>query len=280
MFSVYLISVQHSNIAYNVQTIDGVIKVNMSKDTYVEENVPLFEAIYGKGLISLGGFQAINSMFEGLDLRNKTLLDVGSGIGGMVYHLADKYRCDAIGLEIQRWMADYATKHTPQSIRNHVNFITYTPGGIIPVNDQSVDICCSKGVLTNVEDKLTLFRELYRVLNQQGQIVLIDWLVPESIGPQNNRLRLGDMSFKETPSGYSAILEKAGFNHIQFIDKSQEYLGYVAELDDLYHSVEHQQTFENIISNSLRHDLIQANNDLRNSIESGEQLSMRILANK
>lgn len=255
-------------------------RFNMSKDTYVEENVPLFEAIYGKGLISLGGFQAINSMFEGLELRNKTLLDVGSGIGGMVYHLAEKYRCNAIGLEIQTWMADYAMRHAPQSIKNLVNFITYTPGGIIPVNDRSVDICCSKGVLTNVEDKLTLFRELYRILNQQGQIVLTDWLVPESIGPKNELLRLGDLSFKETPSSYSSILESAGFHHIQFIDKSQAYLEYVAELDALYHSVAHQKTFENIISDSLRHDLIQANKDLKKSIESGEQLSMRILANK
>ncbi len=62
----------------------------MSDDIYIEVNVPIFEAIYGKGLISLGGFEAIDNMFLNIDLKNKTILDVGSGLGGMAYHLAEQ----------------------------------------------------------------------------------------------------------------------------------------------------------------------------------------------
>jgi phosphoethanolamine N-methyltransferase len=252
----------------------------MSNDTYVEENVPLFEAIYGTGLLSLGGFDAINKMFANSYLKDKQILDVGSGIGGMAYYLAEQYHCKVIGLEIHQWMANYATTHAPKNIKDNLEFISYPPDGSILVSDQSIDICCSKGVLTNVEKKLELFKELHRILKNQGQIVFIDWLVPELTGPKYERLRLGDMSFKETQSSYTQILEKAGFKNIQFIDKSKEYLEYVKQLDAMYHSSEHKKTYNNIISESLRDELILANIDLKSSIESGQQLSMLILADK
>ncbi|MBS0290259.1 MAG: methyltransferase domain-containing protein, partial [Proteobacteria bacterium] len=118
----------------------------MSNDIYVEENVPLFEAIYGKGLISLGGFKAINKMFSRSDLKNKQILDIGSGIGGMAYYLAEKYHCKVIGLEIHQWMAKYATTHAPKGIKDNLEFISYPPEGSIPVSDEMIDICCSKGV--------------------------------------------------------------------------------------------------------------------------------------
>lgn len=252
----------------------------MSNDIYVEENVPLFEAIYGSGLISLGGFEAINKMFSSSNLQDKQILDVGSGIGGMAYYLAEQYHCKVIGLEIHQWMAKYATAHAPKNIKDKLEFISYPPDGPIPVSDERIDICCSKGVLTNVEKKLELFQELYRTLKNKGQIVFIDWLVPESTGPKYDRLRLGDMSFKETQSSYTQIFQKAGFKNIEFIDKSKEYLEYVKQLDEMYHSSEHKQTYATIISDSLRDELILANIDLKKSIESGQQLSMLILADK
>jgi len=252
----------------------------MSDNTYIEQNVPLFEAIYGKGLISLGGVHAIDSMFLNIDLAHKTVLDIGSGIGGMAYHLAEQYHCTVIGLEIQEWMADYAIAHAPFNIKNALQFITYSPKGSIPLNNKSVDICCSKGVLTNVKEKLSLFQECHRVLKNKGNLVLIDWLVPESLGQKQERLRLGDMSFKEPPSGYLQILHTAGFHNVQFLDKSKEYLEYVKKLDKLYHSQAHKNAFSHIISDSLREDLIQANNDLAQAIESDQQLSMLILANQ
>jgi len=53
----------------------------MSNDVYTPENVPLFEAMYGPGLISLGGYEAIDQMVKDVGIKAKHLLDVGSGIG-------------------------------------------------------------------------------------------------------------------------------------------------------------------------------------------------------
>lgn len=53
---------------------------------YHPDNITLFEAIYGKNLISLGGLAAIDNMFSDLDIRELKALDLGFGLGGVAFH--------------------------------------------------------------------------------------------------------------------------------------------------------------------------------------------------
>ena len=77
----------------------------MSNDEiYKKENVALFEAIYGSGLISLGSLAAVDQMFQGMDLHKKHLLDIGFGLGGMAHYLAQKEEAFVTGLEVHPWM--------------------------------------------------------------------------------------------------------------------------------------------------------------------------------
>jgi len=46
-------------------------------DPYQPSSVPMFETIYGKNLISLGGHSAIENMFLGLELTGLKALDLG-----------------------------------------------------------------------------------------------------------------------------------------------------------------------------------------------------------
>ncbi len=43
---------------------------------------------YGQGMMSEGGEEAIEKMFIYDDLTNKTLLDIGFGLGGVAFYLA------------------------------------------------------------------------------------------------------------------------------------------------------------------------------------------------
>lgn len=59
--------------------------LNDSFSTMEEEYTPEYchelEAAYGKGLMSEGGFEGIEHMFEGISLEGKKALDIGSGLG-------------------------------------------------------------------------------------------------------------------------------------------------------------------------------------------------------
>ncbi len=243
---------------------------------YQLENVPLFEAIYGPGLISLGGYQAVKRMFHGIQLQDKSLLDIGSGIGGMAYFLAQHYHSKVTGLEIHPWMAEYARKNAPPKIQNRVHFISYSGSESIPLATETMDIVYSKGVLTNIEDKKPLLKDLKRILKPSGSLVFIDWLSTQK--PTNEILPLGDMSRKETAESYKDLLVEANFLTIDFIDVTAEYLDYVNELGVLLASTQHKITYGQIIPDALRDQLIKANDHLRAQIEEGRQKSFRILA--
>lgn len=248
----------------------------MSKEIYCPENVPLYEAMYGPGLISLGGYAAIDKMFEGVELENKTILDVGSGIGGMAYHLARRHHAFVTGLEIHKWMIDYCTSHTPEDLESYVSFMGYNTDGTIPAETESFDIVCSKGVLTNIIDKKPLFQEIHRVLKPQGLICFLDWLAPEEMGPQYITHPWGEFSAKETQSTCAKLLKDNGFKDIQIQDESKSFLNYVKDLHLNLQSSE----FQNQVDPDLLKILIESNKKLENDIQDGKQLSVRILARK
>ncbi|MFK7824154.1 MAG: methyltransferase domain-containing protein [Oligoflexales bacterium] len=252
----------------------------MSEEIYLKSNVPVFEAIYGEGFISLGGEVATLKMFKHEEVANNTLLDIGFGIGGMAHLLASKFNSRVLGVEVHSWMPDYARETAPKLQKSQFDFATYTTSGEIPFLDGSVDLAYSKGVLTNVKDKRSLFKEVNRLLKSNGKICLIDWLVPASKGPMSETLPMGDASHKETESTYKYLLQQAGFSEIYFEDVSEEYLGYVRNLDEKLRSRDHQEQYTNIINDNLRIQLIESNQILMASIENGQQLSVKIKANK
>lgn len=252
----------------------------MSDEIYVKTNIPVFEAVYEKGFISLGGSEAALKIFENLDLKNKHLLDIGFGIGGMAHVLASKYHSRVTGIELQEWMCDYAYESASQSIQNLLSFYTYKEDGSFPIESESIDLAYSKGVLTNIEDKASLFLEVHRVLKKGAQICFVDWLVPDSQGAQSEILHMGDASHKECPSTYKKLLTECGFKNLSFEDVSEEYLAYVRDLDEKLRSSKHKQLFKEVLDSDLRKELITSNQKLMSSIESGVLKSMRIRGRK
>tara|TARA_R110002110_G_scaffold195770_1_gene405457 strand:+ start:72295 stop:73056 length:762 start_codon:yes stop_codon:yes gene_type:complete len=252
----------------------------MPDEIYQPKNIPIFEAIYGRGLISLGGYPAVDNMLKNLDITDKKLLDVGSGIGGMAHYIAQRYNAGVTGLEIRPWMAEHALQQASDDIKDRVNFVIYNPDGTTPLPSEQYDVIYSKGVLTNISNKPILLAELYRLLKPRGYLCLIDWLVPESQGPKYEILPMGDASYKETTNSYQKILTQAGFTNISFQDNSDEYLEYVKLLDTKLQSKEHKTQFKSIINNELRQELINSNHKLQLSIESHQQMSYLIRACK
>lgn len=251
----------------------------MSDDHFYRlENVPSFEAVYGKGLISLGGFQAVDEMLAGLEVRRKELLDIGSGIGGIAHYLAAEYGARLRGLEVHEWMVTFARQATPEAIRNNVEFLTYDRNGDIPLPDACIDLAYSKGVLTNVEDKQSLFGEIARVLRPGGRICLIDWLAPPHIGKTSERLLLGDLSHKETALSYEELLTACGFSAFEIQDLSPSYLAYVQELWARLEDNEHIERYGGVLSDRLRQDIIASHARTALAIENRMLLSCRILA--
>ena len=49
---------------------------------YTEEFITKLEVAFGKGFLSPGGDEEVRKIVEGLDLKEREVLDIGVGIGG------------------------------------------------------------------------------------------------------------------------------------------------------------------------------------------------------
>lgn len=243
----------------------------MKDPIYQPSNVALFEAIYGKNLISLGGTAAINNMFRDIDLKGR-LLDLGFGLGGVAFYLARKYHCEIKGVEVHPWMIAHAHHNAPIDIKEQLEFATYNEKGEIPFKNDHFDLVYSKGVMNHIHDKESLFLEINRVLKPAGKVLIADWIHHKAEKDPFAPL------VKETKQSYQIILENAGFKQISFRDDSEIFSTYIRELLDKLHArrtyLEHQfgqTTFEEVWDQHQR--LIQQINDK-------EKFAIRILCQK
>jgi ubiquinone/menaquinone biosynthesis C-methylase UbiE len=191
-------------------------------DPYCLENVPLFEALFGKNLISFGGTAAIENMFSGLDRKLSGLkaLDVGFGLGGVAYYLAETYQMQVAGVEIYPWMVQYAKTNAPPNIAQLLKFDTYNAERKIPFEQASFDIVYSKGVLNHISDKDTLFRQVNTMLKPAGLFVITDWLYPK-------QQETDAWQVCETQQSYQQVLADTDFKKIEFRNDSKIFHSYV-----------------------------------------------------
>lgn len=241
-------------------------------DPYCLENVPLDEALYGKHLISLGGTAAIDSMFSDLTLTKLKALDLGFGLGGVAYYLAEKYQMNIAGVEIYDWMETYAKNNAPQSVAHLLEFKVYDADGKIPYPVESFDMVYSKGVLNHVREKTALFKQINAVLKQDGIFVIADWIYSEKKEDDGGPL------VYETQQSYTDALQNAGFKTIHFRNDSNAFNTYVQLFLNNLHS---QHDFiEKKFGSELFEIILKQHQNLLDEINQKHKLAMRIVAKK
>ncbi len=186
------------------------------EDIYTPKYCEQLEAAYGQGMMSEGGSEAIDFLFEGVPIRDKTALDIGSGLGGVAIYVAEKYGTSVTGLDVNGWMVQEATKRIPATLKEKVSFVKNTSDSKWPFKDKSFDIIYSKGVLTHVEHKEGIFKECHRILKDDGLLVIADCLSSEEKKWGEHVKKLMELEklvcYPESITGYIKLLEGSGFS--------------------------------------------------------------------
>lgn len=153
---------------------------------YSKEFTDLIEHVYGTELLSQGGAESIDLLVEGLDLEGKKLLDIGSGLGGVDFYLAEKYNVAITGVDcVSRMVQDARERKSHHQLRGTVDFVHQDPEQITyPFADATFDVIISKEAFLHIPDKAVVLKELFRVLKPGGQLIILDWLVEShDLGP-------------------------------------------------------------------------------------------------
>ena len=237
---------------------------------YLPQNTPLFEAVYGRNLISLGGTTSIRNMFSGLNIKGHHALDVGFGMGGVAYYLAEKHQVSVSGVEVHRWMVEHATKHSPKLYANTLKFTTYDRN--LPYASSTFDLVYSKGVFNHIAKKEELFLEINEVMKPGGLFVIADWVYPYNVTDHSTPL------VSESKESYERVLSDAGFGNIEFRDDSKIFLGYINTfLNKLTRS---RKQIEQQYSKELFSGMRRNHEELIEKINRREKFAVRIVARK
>lgn len=211
--------------------------VTKVQDEYPPDFCTFLEVAYGKGFLSEGGTEAVDAMFRGLVTDKKTILEIGSGLGGAAHHLAKNHNATVTGLEINQPMVDEANRRVPADLKTRLGFRYYNDISRLPFKDRSFDLAFAKGVLLHLDvaDKQILFREVHRVLRPGGTFVINDWLSPVH-GRWGQKVQEmvdedGLSIVANTENDYRKVVRKTGFILDGIDTEDQDYFRYNKSLE-------------------------------------------------
>lgn len=246
------------------------------KDEYNPDYCHLLEAAYGTAMMSEGGYEAIDHMFKNLDLNNKKALDIGSGLGGVAYYLAQKHGTEVTGLKINPWMVEESMCMMPAELKNKLAFVESTTNDHLPFPDNSFDIVYSKGVFCHIEQKENLIKECYRVLKSGGVLIINDWLSPfkGTWGSCIQRLvELEGLSlYAETIDGYLQLLSHAQFKEIEYKDCSQNYGSYNENIVENLKTPRQKESFLKFFNEKLYNEALEGYSSIAQAMKLGETI--------
>ena len=205
----------------------------MVKDIeYNDAMTNMLELIWGVGFMTPGGEGNVANLVDGLEIRDRRVLDIGCGIGGPAFVLASKYGAHVTGIDIEPQLIDEARLRAEKlGLSSSCEFVTVEPGPM-PLPDESFDVVFSAGVIMTIENQDEVLAESLRVLKPGGTLTVYDWMKAEGEYSEDmiywfemERLFYSMKTFPE----YESMLQDAGFIDIEMMDRSEWYRQRVQE---------------------------------------------------
>lgn len=191
---------------------------------YAKTFTDALQYVWGPGFLSPGGSEEVAEMLEGLDIRGKHVLDIGSGLGGVDLLLVARHgAAQVIGVDVEEQLIDSARALAADAgLSGAARFQLVGPGPL-PFADGRFDLVFSKDAMVHIPDKAALYADVLRLLKPDGGFAASDWLWAE--GAEDSPvvrawLAKGPLKFAfTTPAEAREALERAGFAEVRVSDR-------------------------------------------------------------
>ncbi len=193
---------------------------------YHDALITLLELVWGQDFMSPGGEGNVEKLVTGLELRDKTVLDIGSGLGGPAFVLAKNYGANVTGIDIEPQLVSHSNKRAMElGLQEMTEFRCVNPGPL-DFPDGTFDAIVSSGAFTQVSSKLEMYQECLRILRPGGIFSCYDWMKSEGEYSEDMHywFKMEGLTYAmETPERHEEILAEAGFVNVVISDASDWY---------------------------------------------------------
>jgi len=193
----------------------------LDKEQYSTNGILRYERIFGEGFVSTGGAETTKEFLNMLKLEaNEKVLDVGCGIGGGDFLMAEKYDTFVHGMDLSVNMVLIALERASQAKRSKVSF-EIADIMTCDLRPAAYDVIYSRDTILHIEDKLTLFRRFHEMLKPGGRLLISDYCrAPEEPSPAFAAY-IAQRGYHLHPvQEYGQILTDAGFFSVNAEDRT------------------------------------------------------------
>lgn len=164
----------------------------LTPSQYTVEGLEMYEAIFGRGFLSSGGVHTTKNIVPKLNLKpGEKVLDVGSGLGGSAFYMAQHYGCHVVGVDLSsnmvRMCRDHIERLRTEGVKCELtgelvaDMITIHEGNIfeIALTEAPFDAAYSRDCIIHIGDKPTLFKRIFDFLRPGGRLLITDYAVSD-----------------------------------------------------------------------------------------------------
>lgn len=197
-------------------------------ELYSGKLIRMLEIVWGDGRLSPGGSDEVNLVLEGLVLAGRSVLDIGSGAGGIDIQLVETHDAGYVmGIDVEDTViATARAKVAARGLAHRIGFAKVAPGPL-PLPPQAFDVVFSKDSIVHIPDKHELARDVFRVLKPGGVFAASDWLIGHDGEPSPEMkayIAAEGLDFgMASPARYEAALAAAGFIEIRVTSRNAWY---------------------------------------------------------
>jgi phosphoethanolamine N-methyltransferase len=198
---------------------------SLDRGQYTPDEIRKYEAIYGRNFISPGGETTTRELLGLVAFRPEMcVLDVGSGLGGAAFLMAQIYGAHVHGIDPSQNMLRIARARCQEA--NLTQAVTFEHADILDYARPDVyDLAHSRDVFLHIHDKARLMAAIKRCLRPGGYLLFTDYLC--RAGPKSPAFEAYIHSRQydlRSLDEYGFLLEQAGFEVLLAQDRTAQFI--------------------------------------------------------